>query len=127
LLLGVWRSRVAAAIASSRHPRRSNSRQERGCARGVIADCEDVLKERLGTAVRASLVEQKLLGGFDPEQFADSVRGRIAYAMRERLTDAIRERLHEVHRDRLRDAIRSALQEPGGGSGEFAGFGTGMH
>jgi len=84
-----------------------------------------VLRERLGTAVRASLVEQKLLGGFDPDQFADSVRGRLAYAIRERLTDTVKERLHEVHRDRLRDAIRSAVSE--GGNPEFTGFGTGMH
>jgi hypothetical protein len=87
---------------------------------------EDVMRERLGAAVRAALVEQKLLGGFDPEQLADSVRGRIASAIRERLTDAVRERLHEVHRDRLRDAIRSAIGDHSGG-GEFAGFGTGMH
>jgi len=84
------------------------------------------MRERLGTAIRASLVEQKLLGGFDPEQFADSVRGRIAYAIRERLTDSLRERLHEVHRDQLRDTIRSAVTEQGMGM-EFSGFGGGMH
>ena len=84
-----------------------------------------MLRERLGTAVRTSIIEQKLLGGFDPDSLADAVRGRIAYAMRERLTDAIRERLHDVHRDRLREAIRSSItqmQTP-----EFSGFGTGMH
>jgi hypothetical protein len=95
----------------------------------IKQNVEDVLRERLGTAIRSSYVEQKLLGGFDPEQFADSVRGRIAYVMRERLTDAIRERFHDVHRDRLRDAIRSAItQAHGSQSGpEFSGFGTGMH
>jgi hypothetical protein len=85
---------------------------------------DDVLRERLGTVIRAALMEQKTLGGFDPDQFADSVRGRLGHAIRERLTDAIRERLHEVHRDRLRDAIRSAVSQR---QVEFTGFGTGTH
>ena len=86
-----------------------------------------MLRERLGTAVRASIVEEKLLGGFDPDALADSVRGRIAYTLRERLTDAIRERLHDVHRERLREAIRSAVTQASQSGPEFTGDAPGMH
>jgi hypothetical protein len=85
-----------------------------------------VLRERLGTAVRKSLIEQKMLGGFDPEGFADSVRSRIAYSMGERLADAIRERFHDAYRDRLREAILMAVQQAQP-TQQFNGFGTGMH
>ncbi len=84
----------------------------------------DALRERLSTAIQATLVEQKLLGGFDPEQFADGVRGLLDHAIRERVIDAVRERLHEVHREHLHDVIRNAAP---GSRQEFTGFGTGMH
>ena len=90
---------------------------------------DEVLRERLGTAVRKSLIEQKMLGGFDVEGFTDSVRNRIAYAMGERLADALRERFHDGYRDRLRDAIQSAVQQAQSSpeTSSFGGFGTGMH
>lgn len=76
--------------------------------------------------MRTSLIEQKVLGGFDPEAFSDAVRGRLTHAMRERLTDSIRERLHDAYRDRLRETIQSAVIQARPAS-EFTGFGTGMH
>jgi hypothetical protein len=79
--------------------------------------------------VRKSLLEQKMLGGFDPEAFTDSVRNRIVYAMGERLADALRERFHDTYRDRLREVIQTAVSatRPTSEVTSFGGFGTGMH
>jgi hypothetical protein len=77
---------------------------------------DSVLRDRLGTAVCTSLVEQKALGGFDPELFAESVRSRLVTALHERVIDAARASLHELHREGLQDAIRWAVVQ---GSREY--------
>ena len=98
-------------------------------ATNIKQHIDEVLRERLGTAVRKSLIEQKMLGGFDPEGFTDSVRGRITYAMGERLVDCLRERFHDGLRDELREAIQNAVSQarPTSEPSSFGGFGTGMH
>ena len=82
-------------------------------ARSVKTDLDEVLRSRLGAAIRASVTEQKQLGGFSPELFADSVRGRLSGAIRERVSQELARTVFEaVKRDQeKRDQIaRSALR-----------------
>ncbi|HEX7836607.1 MAG TPA: hypothetical protein VF469_04040, partial [Kofleriaceae bacterium] len=82
---------------------------------------ENVLRDRLGTVVCMSLAEQKVLGGFDPNQFAESVRSRLVTALHEHMCDAARASLHELNREGLEDAIRYAVQ-PGREVPRYAGY-----
>jgi hypothetical protein len=64
------------------------------------------------TSIAPALVEQSLLGGgFDPEQMADAVQGRIADVIRENLAEGIRERIRESLHEQLGEALRSALAQ----------------
>src|SRR5690348_309639 len=81
-----------------------------------------VLRERLGSAIRSSLAEQKVLGGFDPDQFAESVKTRISSEVHHRMADAIREYLHELDDDGLRQAIRQVVTQRGEYTPSYSGY-----
>jgi len=86
---------------------------------------ESVLRDQLGTVVCTSLTEQKVLGGFDPDQFADSVRSRLITALQERMIDAARASLHE-HREGLQDAIRWAVTQYSREVPRYAGYSSAL-